>query len=72
MISEDENYILTFNGEIYNYRELKNELLNAGVKFKTNSDTEVLLKLYQLYGEACLSRLNGIFAFGIWNKNKKD
>lgn len=72
MVSEDENYIITFNGEIYNYRELRNELANLGVSFKTNSDTEVLLKLYIQYGIDCLNKLNGIFAFGVWDKVKKE
>ena len=65
------NYII-FNGEIYNYLELKNELLSLGYSFKTKSDTEVLLKMYLHYGEKCLKKLNGMFAFAIWNPSKNN
>ena len=66
--SEDGNYILTFNGEIYNYQELKITLQKLGYTFKTQTDTEVLLKMYIHYGEKCLSQFNGMFAFVIYNK----
>lgn len=66
--SEDQNYILIFNGEIYNYLELRSLLLQKGYKFNTNSDTEVLLKMYIEYKEKCLDQLNGMFAFIIYNK----
>lgn len=69
MRSGDDNYILIFNGEIYNYIELKEELKSKGVDFKTNSDTEVLLNLYIYYGSRCVSKLNGMFAFAIYNKS---
>src|SRR5215212_2498465 len=65
--SEDGSMWITFNGEIYNYRELRAELEAAGYRFNTASDTEVLLRLYQQDGEACLARLRGMFAFAIWN-----
>ena len=65
--SEDGSMWITFNGEIYNYRELRAELEAAGYRFHTASDTEVLLRLYQRDGEACLARLRGMFAFAIWN-----
>ena len=65
------NYII-YNGEIYNYLELKNELLTLGYSFKTKSDTEVLLKMYLHYGEKCLEKLNGMFAFAIWNPSKNN
>ncbi len=70
----DENgfYWIVFNGEIFNYIELRNELVKKAYKFRTTSDTEVLLYLYKEYGAACLSKLNGQFAFAIWNKKKKE
>ena len=65
---EDENYILTFNGEIFNYLEIKEELKLKGCVFKTNSDTEVLLKSYIFWGEKCVERFNGMWAFAIYDK----
>ena len=61
---------ITFNGEIYNYRELKKDLKTKGYKFSTNSDTEVILKTYQEYGEECPKYLDGMFAFVIWDNKK--
>lgn len=63
--------VIVFNGEIYNYRGLRSELTRAGFQFRSDSDTEVLLNLYLRDGEAMLSRLNGIFAFAIWDVAKK-
>lgn len=72
MLSRDGRFSIVFNGEIYNFRELKKELQCAGYKFITNSDTEVLLYAYIEWKEKCLSRLNGMFAFAILdNKLKK-
>jgi len=67
---EDENYILTFNGEIFNYIEIKEELKLEGCVFKTNGDTEVLLKSYIFWGEKCVERFNGMWAFAIYDKIK--
>jgi len=64
-------YCLIFNGEIYNYKELKIELEDEGVSFRTSSDTEVLLYAYIQYGEACLEKLNGFFAFAIYDKEDR-
>jgi len=58
-------YCITFNGEIYNYRELRNELEAKGFAFRTKSDTEVILNAYASWGTGCLQRFNGIFAFGL-------
>lgn len=62
---------LIFNGEIYNYKELKAEIGNS-YDFRTSSDTEVLLAAYQVFGEDCLEKLNGMFAFAIWDADKKE
>lgn len=70
MSNSKENIWIVFNGEIYNYPELKSELTEKGYKFKTTSDTEVIIYLYQEYGEDALCRLNGIFAFAIFDKTK--
>src|ERR1700740_2972974 len=66
MHSTDDRYTIVFNGEIYNYVELKEPLVKAGHKFRNESDTEVLLKLYELEGEKCLQKLDGMYAFAIW------
>ncbi|MBN1414622.1 MAG: asparagine synthase (glutamine-hydrolyzing) [Bacteroidales bacterium] len=68
----DKNLWIVLNGEIFNYIELKKELIKTGHLFHTESDTEVLLHAYQEYGEKCLNMLNGQFAFAIWNHNKKE
>lgn len=65
---ESGRYIIVFNGEIFNFLELKDDLIKQGTIFKTNSDTEVLLYLYITYGEKCLEKLNGFFAFAIFDK----
>jgi asparagine synthase (glutamine-hydrolysing) len=67
----DGSLVIVFNGEIYNYRELMAELKALGFTFNTKSDTEVLLVAYQAWGEACLQRLRGMFAFGIWDRAKQ-
>lgn len=63
--------VIVFNGEIYNYKELREKFFKD-VKFKGESDTEVLLALYEKFGESCLSYLNGMFAFAIWNPQKRE
>jgi asparagine synthase (glutamine-hydrolysing) len=71
MSSNDGAVVLVFNGEIYNFRELRSELEAKGYRFRGHSDTEVLLQLYLAEGEKMLTRLNGIFAFAIWNKHNR-
>lgn len=65
MLSGDGRFVIVFNGEIYNYQQIKESLKALGVRFCSDSDTEVLLAAYMNWGEACLSRLNGMFAFAI-------
>ena len=72
MISIDDRYVIVFNGEIYNYIELRKELQNEGIVFKTQTDTEVLLNAYIKWGEDCLHRFNGMFSFIIYDKLKKN
>lgn len=63
---------LTYNGEIYNYLEIRNELKNVGYEFVTSSDTEVLLKAYDYWGVKCLEKFNGMWSFVLWDGNKKE
>lgn len=72
MVSGDGRYVLAYNGEILNFRHLRKELEQHGVAFRTRSDTEVLLRIWEEEGPACLPRLNGFFAFAIWDTLKKE
>ena len=65
--SADGRYVVVFNGEIYNFKSLRIELETAGVVFRTSSDTEVLVESFRKWGEDCLDRLSGMFAFAIWD-----
>ena len=67
MLSADGRFSITFNGEIFNYVELREELIHKGHRFVTRSDTEVILHLYQEEGDSCVERLNGQWAFAIWD-----
>ncbi len=72
MFSQDNNYSIVFNGEIYNFPELRKELQAKGYTFSSHTDTEVILGLYQEYGTECISRLNGMFAIALWDNIKKE
>ncbi len=70
-VSEDKNYSITFNGEIYNYKSIREELKKNKINFKSNSDTEVILESYRFWGIGFLEKLRGMFAFAIWDIKKK-
>lgn len=70
--NEDGTIQIVFNGEIYNFIELRKELQGHGHKFRTKSDTEVIVHAYEQWGEACLNRFNGMFAFAIWDAHKRE
>ena len=69
---ENNRYVICYNGELYNTAEVREELEQNGFYFTTSSDTEVILKAYICFGEGCVQKLNGIFAFAVWNENKKE
>ncbi len=70
-LSDDGRYVMVYNGEIYNFKDFYPELRSNGFDIKTHSDTEVLLKLFQLHGSKMLNQLNGMFAFVIWDKKER-
>lgn len=71
MSSDDGRLVIVFNGEIYNFMELRNEIYPEGHGWRSNSDTEVVLAAYRKWGKDCLSRFNGMFAFAIWDRDSK-
>jgi len=71
MRNDSRGLVAVFNGEIYNFRELRSELETKGCRFRSSSDTEVLLAAYEIWGESCVTRLNGMFAFAIYDDLRK-
>lgn len=71
MLSVSGRYVIVYNGEVYNFQELRKELLDQGVSFRSHTDTEVILALWEREGTACISRLRGMFAFAIWDQFEK-
>ena len=71
MLADDGLTAIVFNGEIYNFKELRDSLESRGAKFRTNSDTEVLLRLYISKQEQMLPLLNGMFSFAIWDDRRR-
>ena len=70
-LSDDGRNIITYNGEVYNFKELRKDLEQKGFQFKTQTDTEVIINYYRLEGADCVSKLNGMFAFAIWDRKEK-
>ena len=70
MVLEEDGLVLVFNGEIFNYKELRKEL--SGETFFSETDSEILLRAFKLWGKECLQRLNGMFAFAIWDRKKRE
>ncbi|MEW6200964.1 MAG: asparagine synthase (glutamine-hydrolyzing), partial [bacterium] len=71
ILNEDDSIVIVFNGEIYNFHELRTQLENEGHIFHTHTDTEVILHLYEKYGTDCLTHLRGMFAFAIYDKKQR-
>jgi asparagine synthase (glutamine-hydrolysing) len=71
MASEGGSFVLAYNGEVYNHREIRDELERKGRRFLTRCDTEVVLAAYEAYGDECLERLDGMFAFAIWDQRHR-
>jgi len=70
--SQDRNLWIVYNGEVFNYLELRDELLSLGYTFYTQSDTEVVIKAYEHFGPECLTRFNGQFALAVWDRKKRE
>ena len=71
IFSQNKKACIVFNGEIYNYKSIRESLIKKGYKFRTYSDTEVIIQLYQEMGRKCVDKLNGMFSFAIWDIEKK-
>ena len=71
MPNDDESKWISYNGEIYNYPELRSELESKGVRFRSDCDTEVVLRAYEAWGDDCVERLHGMFALAIWDAKRR-
>ncbi|MGZ5817729.1 MAG: asparagine synthetase B, partial [Burkholderiaceae bacterium] len=71
LFNEDHSVVVVFNGEIYNFQELMEELLKLGHTFRTHCDTEVIVHAWEQWGDQCVHRFRGMFAFVVWDRNKK-
>ena len=71
MVSYDTNYVISYNGEVYNFKKLRKKLIKLGYEFKSQTDSEVVLNAWSEWGQNCVNFLNGMFAFAIWDKKKK-
>ena len=71
MFNEDNSVVVTYNGEIYDFAKLMEELQAAGHTFRTRCDTEVIVHAWEQWGESCLERLHGMFGFAIWDRNRQ-
>lgn len=71
MFNEDRSCVIVYNGEVYNHRELRPDLIDRGYRFRTSSDTETILRLYEAEGSDCVQKLRGMFAFAIWDSRKE-
>jgi asparagine synthase (glutamine-hydrolysing) len=71
MVTGDGSFAIAYNGEVYNHRSIRQELERAGRRFRTRCDTEVVLAAYEAYGDECLERLDGMFAFAIWDQHRR-
>ena len=71
LFNEDKSVVVTYNGEIYNFSELSEELKTLGHIFRTHCDTEVIVHAWEEWGEACVDRFRGMFAFGVWDRNRE-
>ena len=69
--NEDGNVWIVFNGEIYNHQDLRKDLESRGHRYRTKSDTETIVHLYEEYGSECVEHLRGMFAFAIWDRRKR-
>ena len=71
LCNEDGTIWIVYNGEVYNYKELTSNLIEKGHRFKSVSDTEVIVHLYEEFGAECVKHLRGMFSFALWDDNKK-